>query len=102
MTPEIGSQVHEGSIVTILFDSPVSQDAGVVYLGNSVSITSTPVSLSSVQGLMATFVIPSMTEGRLYLHVPSNAVKSVENDQNNEEYRFSTNSFWTFAEGTFT
>lgn len=99
VTPEAPNEVHENSIISIIFDSPVTLGSGVIYLGNSVSVLTTPVPLTSAEGLVATFIMPAMPAGRVYLHVPAGAVQSNENFLENEDYRFNTNTFWTFVEG---
>lgn len=101
VTPEVPHELHENTLVSIVFDTPVVMGSGVVYIGNSVSVTSTPITLTSVEGLIASFMIPPMVGGRVYLHVPAGAVRSLENDEGNEEYRFNSNLFWTFVEGSF-
>ena len=101
VTPEVSHELHENTLVSIVFDTPVVAGTGIVYIGNSVSVTSTPVTLTSVEGLVASFVVPPMVGGRVYLHVPAGAVRSSENDEGNEEYRFNSNFFWTFVEGSF-
>ena len=86
--------------MTITIDTPVTRKTGTVYIGSSVSAITTPISLSSVEGLVATFTLPTMTAGRVYLTIPEDTVQSIENDLGNEESRFNTNTFWTYTEGT--
>ena len=99
ISPETPSEVHENTLVTITFDTPVTRKTGTVYIGSSVSAITPPITLSSVDGLVATFTLPTMTAGRVYLTIPENTVQSVENGFGNEESRFNTNTFWTYTEG---
>lgn len=78
---------------------PVFQKDSIIYVGSSVSTTTTPVTLSFVEGLVASFTMPHMESGRVYLYIPEGTVESTENQQSNEEYRFNANVFWNYVEG---
>lgn len=54
------------------------------------------MTLSAVNGLTATFTMPAFGAGRVYLTVPGGVVVSEESQDNNEEYHFTTATFWHY------
>lgn len=59
-----------------------------------------PVSLLSVQGLVASFRLPQLPEGQLLLLVPAGAVKSAESGVANEEFRLTRPDAWKVIGGS--
>lgn len=70
-------------------------------LSSCLATTTTAVDFDSIQGLFATFRMPTIPNDRLYIYVPTGAVVSQESQTDCEEYRFAPNMYWISSPCSF-
>jgi hypothetical protein len=108
--PATPANLLPGDQISLLFDMPVKPGGGKVFLGSQPSfhvstvscadVADIPANLEFPSSLMATFRLPQIPAGKVYLHVPQGAVLSMDSETPSQEYRFPAVNYWIVPEGT--